>query len=391
MQQAKSGARHYGMDWLRIGAFGLLIFYHIGMFFVPWDWHVKARVTPDWVTLPMHFTNAWRLSLLFLVSGYASAAILTRKDSLGAFLKDRSKRLLVPLLFGVAFVVPPQPWVELMAKHGYAQGFGHFWLHDYFRFGTLDGIVLPTWQHLWFVVYLFLYTFALAGLLALPRGWRERCGRAIAALLARPAAMLLVPLAWLVLVKAVLWPGVGEKHDVASDLPAHCIYFAMLCLGYALRRYPQSWGAIRRSWRPALAIGLVGYCGIVAGDLAYPGSTPVPDRLLAPFGVARAMQGWGTILGLLGIADAFWNRDHRWRSVLNEAVFPAYSVHQTIIVVVGWWMLRWQVPNLPAFAILVAATVAGCALFYLLGREIRPLRTVIGLRAIAPALPAARA
>ena len=79
--RAVSG-RHYGMDWLRIGAFGLLILYHIGMFFVPWDWHVKARATPDWVTLPMHFTNAWRLQLLFLVSHRGT---LTGKRAIGTF------------------------------------------------------------------------------------------------------------------------------------------------------------------------------------------------------------------------------------------------------------------------------------------------------------------
>ena len=33
--------RHFGMDWLRIGAFALLILYHIGMVFVPWNFHVK--------------------------------------------------------------------------------------------------------------------------------------------------------------------------------------------------------------------------------------------------------------------------------------------------------------------------------------------------------------
>jgi hypothetical protein len=34
--------RHYGMDWLRVGAFALLIVYHVGMVFVPWNFHVKS-------------------------------------------------------------------------------------------------------------------------------------------------------------------------------------------------------------------------------------------------------------------------------------------------------------------------------------------------------------
>ena len=57
--------RHLGMDWLRIGAFALLILYHIGMVFVPWGWHVKSEPTIDWVAIPMLATNGWRLPLLF--------------------------------------------------------------------------------------------------------------------------------------------------------------------------------------------------------------------------------------------------------------------------------------------------------------------------------------
>ena len=32
--------RRYDLDWLRIIAFGLLILYHVGMFYVTWGWHV---------------------------------------------------------------------------------------------------------------------------------------------------------------------------------------------------------------------------------------------------------------------------------------------------------------------------------------------------------------
>ena len=40
-----TNGRHFGLDWLRIGAFGLLILYHVGMVFAPWDWVVKSAVT----------------------------------------------------------------------------------------------------------------------------------------------------------------------------------------------------------------------------------------------------------------------------------------------------------------------------------------------------------
>ena len=135
--------RHYGLDWLRVAAFAILIVYHVGMVFVPWGFHAKSAHGADWVVLPMLAVNAWRLSLLFVVSGYASRALLTRAHGPGGFLRQRSLRLLVPLAFGVAVIVPPQSWVELVTQHGYRAGFGTFWTHDYFRFGRLGGIGLP--------------------------------------------------------------------------------------------------------------------------------------------------------------------------------------------------------------------------------------------------------
>jgi hypothetical protein len=157
------------MDWLRIGAFALLILYHVGMVFVPWGFHVKTAAPAEWVAVPMLFTNAWRLMLLFLVSGFASRALLAKSGGVGGFLRNRNARLLIPLVFGMAVIVPPQSWVELVTQHGYAHGLGWFLTHDYFRFAALDGIILPTWNHLWFVVYLWVYTLVLGALLMLPR------------------------------------------------------------------------------------------------------------------------------------------------------------------------------------------------------------------------------
>src|SRR3546814_9044855 len=108
------------------------------MFFVPWGWHVKIDPTIDWVAIPMYATNGWRLPLLFLVSGYASAALVSKLGGAGAFAKSRSARLLIPLAFGVVVVIPPQPWIELVTQHGYAKSLGAFWTSDYFRFGTLE-------------------------------------------------------------------------------------------------------------------------------------------------------------------------------------------------------------------------------------------------------------
>lgn len=371
--------RHYGMDWLRIGAFALLILYHIGMYFVPWGWHVKIAQPLDWVEIPMLATNSWRLALLFLVSGYASAALFAKLGGAGAFMRSRSARLLIPLLFGVLVVIPPQPWIELVSQHGYAKSLGAFWIGDYFRFGTLGGIVLPTWQHLWFIVYLWVYTMLAAAVLAwIPERALARIADGAERVLGG-AGLLIVPLLWWLAIFAV-FRGHEDTHALLDDGPAHLHYLMPFFVGWLLRVRPQLFAAVARWWRAALVVA-IGAFGVVAAVLClWQNGIYPPDWARLPFDIARLVQGWAAIVALVGIADAYWNRDHPKRAMLAEAVFPFYIIHQTIIVVVGWYLLRGGVGALPSFAILVAATVTGCWLFYRIGRSIGWLRPLIGLQ-----------
>ncbi len=63
MTQGNLGERRYDLDWVRIGAFMLLIFYHVGMYYVSWDWHVKSVHASHTIEPLMLLTNPWRLSL----------------------------------------------------------------------------------------------------------------------------------------------------------------------------------------------------------------------------------------------------------------------------------------------------------------------------------------
>jgi len=378
--------RHYGLDWLRIGAFALLIFYHVGMVFVPWAYHVKLP-GPDWATVPMLATNPWRLSLLFVVSGYASRALLTRSPALGAFARSRSARLLIPLAFGMAVVVPPQPWAELASKFGYAGSYWTFWTHDYFIFSSLHGVPMPTWNHLWFVAYLWAYTMALAlALAAVPARVRDAGQRGFDRLFGGPAVLVL-PLAWLLVVDLWLFPGGQETHGLFDDGLAHATYLPAFLFGFGLAAAPGVLAALVRWWKPMAALAVLSYAVAAGIEWHWPGDAIPPYPVGHIFSAARAVQGWSSIAALIGFVDRHWNHDHRWRQMLTEAVFPFYLIHQTIIVVVAWLLTPAGLGAGANFAILVAATVAGCWAFYLIGRSIAPLRPLIGLRARARVRP----
>ena len=91
--------RRHDLDWVRVCAFGVLVLYHVGMYYVTWDWHVKSPYASGTIEPLMLLSSPWRLSLLFLVSGAASAFLFGKQPQ--GFLKSRSWHLLVPLVFGM--------------------------------------------------------------------------------------------------------------------------------------------------------------------------------------------------------------------------------------------------------------------------------------------------
>lgn len=379
MQAVQTTDRQFGLDWLRIGAFGILILYHIGMFFVPWGWHVKTAQPIDWVQWPMMAVNPWRLSLLFLISGIVSRSLMAKPAGPGAFAGSRSWRLLVPLLAGMAIFVAPQPWIELRDRGAYSDGFLHFWLNDYAEFGASRGTPLPTWNHLWFVAYLWAYSMILAVAALLPPRGRAMVQQGFDRLFSG-WRLFVLPLAWLFTARVVLFPAFGETHALVDDPYAHAVYGFAFFFGVGLARSSAAWDAIIRNRKLSLAAAALA-CGLTFCIQAS-GLTSEPVALVRA--ALRALIAWGAILGLLGFAQLHLHRDSKVRRYLTEAIFPYYIAHQTIIVVAGYYLKRSSVGPTLEFTAILAATILGCALTYEAARRISWLRPVLGLKLQRP-------
>ena len=377
MQAQRQDERLYGLDWLRIGAFALLILYHIGMFFVPWGWHLKTAEPLEWLELPMLAVNPWRLALLFVISGVASRILLAKTGAAGGFARSRSARLLVPLAAGMVLFVAPQPWAELRAQGAYGESFWHFWTRDYFIFAERSRLILPTWNQLWFVAYLWAYTMALALLFCLTAPARARLQRAFDRLFAG-WRLFVLPVLLLWGARMLLYPAFGETHALFDDPYAHLVYGFAFFFGVALAGSRSVWEAILERWKVAAAAALAGYAAIVILDVTIPGESGDLELLVAR--LARSIQAWGAILALLGFARLHLHRDGAARRYLTDAIFPYYIAHQTIIVLAGHWLAPLRLGAAAELAVILPATVAGCALFYELGRRIGWLRPLVGLK-----------
>lgn len=212
--------RRLDLDWLRIAAFGLLILYHVGLLYVPWPYHAKSRHAVPGLEPLLLAVNPWRLLLLFLISGVATC-FMSAAVPPGLLLARRSLRLLVPLAFGIAVIVPPQSYVQAVEQFGYREGFWHFTIADYLgASGRVcqagHCLALPTWNHLWFVLYLWAYTAVLLAATALPRAVRHAFRRAAAFAFLGPG-VLVTPVVLLVAARVCLLPAYPPSRGVAAD------------------------------------------------------------------------------------------------------------------------------------------------------------------------------
>ncbi len=377
-QSLERGGRHYGLDWLRIAAFALLIVYHIGMVFAPWPWVIHTDYNLPALIAPMALLTPWRLPLLFAVSGFASWHLFNKSRSPRAFAHARNLRLLIPLAFGMAVLIPVEMWVRVV-EAGYPHGYLRFWSTDYWRIGDYWGRTFPSWEHLWFVVYLWAYTMVLA--LLLWRGQRlyDLLIDHVVPWMTHGWRLLWVPAALLVMARLGLQFVVEDEQGLLRDWAGHAYYFPIFLFGFVLAGSPALWPALRRVWRAALAGAAVSGIIVVLVETRYPGDAVPPHAVMALVRAAQVAMGWTMTLALIQLADRFWNRDHRWRRTAAEAVFPFYLIHQPAIVLIAWHSLPLRLSAGVQFLLLVAGTAATCLAFYLVGREIGWLRPLIGL------------
>ena len=382
--------RRYDLDWLRTLAFGLLILYHIGMYYVAdWGWHVKSAITSEALQNLMILTNPWRMSLLFFISAMALALAQQHTTKL-TLLGLRSNRLLIPLLCGMFIVVVPQVYYEALSQQLIEPGFFSFWW-QYINPNTEllrehhSPIGLLTWNHLWFLPYLWCYSVLLL-LIAPGLNWLARRLQPVPGSVALAFVMASLIFAWIMLRAA--YP---STHALLDDWYNHAKYFSVFVAGY-LFALQGSWWQKVILWRRGFLLAALGCYSLIIADRngafdSLPDSfgESLSGRLI--IGVVLALNHWGWILALIGYAGRYLSKrtnaadkDGKLLHYANNAILPWYMLHQTLIVVFAVWLKPLALPVGVEAALLVLLTCFGCWAGYELARRFWLSRWLFGLK-----------
>ena len=378
--------RHYDVDWLRTLAFGVLILYHVGMYYVAdWGWHIKSTQQSVWLQDLMILTNPWRMSLLFFISGIVLSLVLQQgKLSYWRLAGLRSNRLLVPLIFSMFIIVPPQLFYELQQQHGLSMGYWAF-LQEYWNVDThlapfkQSSIGLLTWNHLWFLPYLWAYSLLI--LLLFP--FIKKIGGG----LQRLNLSLWLVFGVLVVAMAFIWASLSQfypsTHALLDDWYNHAKYFWVFVVGVLLPYANGVWQQIISRRRILLIVALCGYIWLLVDRRGY---LNVGDELNALFiiklahGMLLSINHWAWIFAVVGYAGRYLNFSNRFIIYANQAILPWYIFHQTLIVVFAMLLLPFGLPAILEAPILIIFTSLGCLMGYELVCRTGLTRFLFGLK-----------
>jgi glucan biosynthesis protein C len=321
--------RLYYIDWIRIGLILSVFFYHVGMVFNGWNWHIKNDVMLDFLNPVMAVLHSWRMPLLFLVSG-AGTRFASNFRSKRTYLSERSRRLLLPVFFGILVLVPVQVYIEKISSYS---GLWDFYTH------LFEGVYPEgnfSWHHLWFIVYLYFISIVFIPFITLFRsdfyskvvepgfetlsGWKGGLG------------LFFVPILLSQILLRPFFP--EETHAFYNDWAFMTLFFIYFLLGFCIFGNSIVVANLRnqrRIWLWGSVLSLTGW--MLLPDFLYSSTVQTAQDVII------LLMSWLTSLAVLGYGEKYLNKDHALRKPLNKAIYPFYLIHQPVLIVVGYWVI----------------------------------------------------
>ena len=379
---ASGAMRLHYVDWLRVLAMCTIFFFHNARLFDSWDWHIKNIEISRAVDVFIDFCNPWLMPLFFMLAA-ASIYSAMKTRTAGGFSKERTLRLLVPILLLGFFVIgPPQVYLERVASGAFTGSFFQFYGMQYFSNGiyglsdTGNFTLVP--MHMWFLWLLFIFSLVLLPLFLYNSKTGRSPGSRLATLFEKPWT-LVVPVLLIALSQAVV--GLDGALTFGGGWN-HISYLVFFVSGYLVYSNTIIQENIKRYAWVALIVALV---LLVLDYLAQFRviKLSIPETTGAGIGIWTflTLKSWCLLLTVLGFGSKYLNFNNRFLGYANEAVLPFYILHQTVIIIIGFYIIQLGIGIAPKYFIVATSSfIAIMAIYELLVRRVNILRFLFGMR-----------
>jgi peptidoglycan/LPS O-acetylase OafA/YrhL len=373
--------RRYDIDWMRVLAVLLLFPFHTARIFdTHSNWYIKNESLSEALTYFIFYLHPWHMALLFLLAGASTWYALGYRSS-GQYVKERFIRLLIPLIFGLLIIVPPQSYFGLLNHTGFSGSF-LAWYSNFFSINPadMDGYFMGGFAlgHLWFILFLFLFS-----LLALPvflflrrHDFGKRLVGWVAAFCSYPGMILLLALP------------LYAMYRLIDFYPSPLYFITVYIYGFILVADSRFEAAIDRHKAVALVLGpalwlFVAYFQVYGG---FPRG--IPSSVIDIY--VNGFAAWFFLIAILGYSRQFLNFANKFLKYNAKSSYTVYILHQTIIVIVGYYVVQWTLGIAIKYTMILAiATGATFILYDLVVKRTNITRFLFGMRLIKKKQPEA--
>lgn len=383
--------RSHHVDWLRVLAVLFLFPFHAGQIFNEAPFYVKDDATSLLIIGISDFIYQWHMPLFMFLSGIGSYYAL-RFRSGKEYLIERSKRLLIPLIFGTLVLIPPVTYLRLFgdparvwhkgfsgnAIPGFDKGFFEYY-PDFFNGIYPNGNF--EWGHLWFLAYLFTFS-----LIALPLFLylKSEKGGWVIDLLKRVVQksggifLLFIPIA---LIEVLLRHAYPNMQNLISDWANFLMFITVFIFGFIMASDPAFGDAIDRNWKVALIIGVLAAFSLTVVYVAQieTGLSEFTNYILSM--ILRGICIWFCLIGFLGFGKRYLDRGGKFINYAREAALPVYILHLPVVVMVGFYVVKLELAVAAKYTTTILLSLLLSLLLYeIIVRRFNVIRFLLGLK-----------
>lgn len=331
----------------------LLLIYHVAIAFQPWGvmiGFITNKKSWDSLWIPMTMLNVWRIPLLFVVSGMGVYFAIQKRSWLG-LLRERTLRILVPLLFGTVAIVPISTLL---------------W-RKYYNMSTTYDIASLNPGHLWFLANIFLYVLILSPLFVFLKKYPEGiAAKTITRTLGHPLGLLVV-VAVIVAEGLIVHPTPYELY--AFTWHGFFLGFAAFALGFCFVMSGDPFWRMLQSLRWYLFGAAVAF--YTYRFFQYQMRVPV-------YQISIESILW--ILTVLAFSSKYLNRPGKLLSYASQAAYPVYILHMVFLQLGATLIFSSDLNVQLQFVLLLLFTFGGSLAVYEGIRRTNLLRPLFGLK-----------
>ncbi|MBO9563934.1 MAG: acyltransferase family protein, partial [Niastella sp.] len=345
------------------------------------EWHIKNKETSNLLMEVCLWLSKFRMPLLFFISGTVAYFMLKSKSGL-AFVGLRFRRLFLPLLFGILVIVPPQLYLERVTQ-GYQGNYFSFY-NKVFEFEPYPKGNF-SWHHLWFILYLFIYDVLFTPLFK----WclSERGSKAMSKLygLAKGAWVYVLTIPGIV-IYTCLRLSFPSTHDFIHDWCDNFYWLQFLLIGFFCIANPVFMDSIERNRRISFTIALLALLlfNYIRWNDHEPWDNIVnwrSDWRTYGFLALSPILAWSWLLTAVGYGKRYLNKQHRVLDYVNQAVYPFYILHQTVIIILVYYVVQTTDTILMKYLFTVVGTLVICmGIYHLLIKPFGVMRFLFGMK-----------